>query len=569
MTGAERYARNVISGKQIAGYWIIKAAQRFLADLQRPDLEWDELEAERAVNFFEIYLYHFQDIWAGTPIKLEDWQMFMIQQVYGWKIKATGRRRIRKVYAQIARKNAKSTTIGGCIDYELIASHINSPQIFVGANNEKQAKICTNISGRIMEGSPKLRPYLNSGHLKFYSYNDDIHTITFKKRNGSVLTMSKNANTKDGFNPSMGVIDEYHEAKDDKLLNVIESGQGARQEPLLFVITTAGFNKSGPCYSKLRDVSTKILDGVLEDDSMLCFIYELDPGDDWKDEKNWIKANPNLGVSVSMDFLRSRFIQAINEGGSKEVDFRTKNLNEWCDAEKVWIPDTTWQENHHINIKTKDAVISIEDLKGALCYGGLDCAKSVDLNSFALIFPEFTEIDGKLITPIIPFFWVPESKIKSNTDRVDYKKWKDQGFIIETEGNIADYNKIEFDIMETIGKYDFRGLDYDHAYAGNVASNLASQGIECAPLRQGHLSLTGPTNEFERMATGNLFEHFGNPVMRWMVGNVALKTDAAGNIKPDKEKSQNKIDGVAATINALARWKRISGEQRESTIIWI
>lgn len=557
MTKAEEYARDVLKpgNEWKTGKWIKLAAKRFLSDLQRTDIYLDEIEANRVKDYYEIFLYHFEDRWAGTPIMLEGWQNFIVQQVWGWKYRKTGLRRVRKVYAQIARKNAKSTTIGGGIDYELIASGTNSPQVFVGANNEKQAKICTNIAGKIMEGSPKLRPYINSGHLKFYSYNDGIYSISFKKKNGSVTTMSKNANTKDGFNPSLGVIDEYHEAKDDSLLNVIESGQGARQEPLLFVITTAGFNKSGPCYSKLRDVSTKILEGILEDDTMLAFIYELDPEDDWKDEKNWIKANPNLisdanggRGSVSMEFLRTRFIQAINEGGSKEIDFRTKNLNEWCDTDKVVIPDDIWIMNRH--------GLQPEDLRGAVCYGGLDCSKSVDLNAFCLIFPEFTEVNGKVISPILPFFWLPDSKFTNNQDRVDYKKWEKEGKIFRTEGNIADYNKIEYDILKIIEQYDFRGLDYDHAYAGNVAANLANQGIECAPLRQGHLSLTGPTNEMIRMAMGQLFEHFNNPVMRWMVRNMVLKTDAAGNIKPDKEKSQNKIDGVSALVNAIARWQR-------------
>lgn len=570
MTKAEVYAREVLApgNEHKTGKWIKLAAKRFLKDLERDDIYLDEIEANRVTDYYEIFLYHFEDRWAGTPIILEGWQNFIVQQVWGWKYKKTGLRRVRKVYAQIARKNAKSTTIGGGIDYELIASSTNSPQVFVGANNEKQAKICTNIAGKIMEGSPKLRPYINTGHLKFYSYNDGIYSISFRKKNGSVTTMSKNANTKDGFNPSLGVIDEYHEAKDDSLLNVIESGQGARQEPLLFVITTAGFNKAGPCYSKLRDVSTKILEGILEDDRMLAFIFELDPEDDWKDEKNWIKANPNLITeesegrgSVSMEFLRARFVQAINEGGSKEIDFRTKNLNEWCDTDKVVIPDDIWIRNKY--------GLQPEDLKGAVCYGGLDCSKSVDLNSFCLFFPEFTEISGKVISPIIPFFWLPESKVQSNTDRVDYKKWRDQGFIYQTDGNIADYNRIEYDILKQIEKYDFRGLDYDHAYAGNVASNLANQGIECAPLRQGHLSLTGPTNEMIRMAYGELFEHFGNPVMRWMIRNLILKTDAAGNIKPDKEKSQNKIDGVSALVNAIARWKRISAENKTSELIFI
>lgn len=559
MTEAERYAREVLApGNECKTGRLIKlAAERFLRDLKRTDIEFDELDANRVKYYYENYLYHWEDRWAGTPIILEPWQNFIVQQVWGWKVKATGKRRVRKVYVQVARKNAKSTLIGGGIDYELTASHINSPQIFVGANNEKQAKICTNIAGRIMEGSPKLRPYINSGHLKFYSYNDGIYSISFRKKNGTVTTMSKNANTKDGFNPSLGVIDEYHEAKDDQLLNVIESGQGAREEPLLFVITTAGFNKAGPCYSKLRDVSIKILEGVLEDDSMLAFIYELDPGDDWKDEKNWIKANPNLNVSVYPEFLRARFIQAINEGGSKEIDFRTKNLNEWCDSENAPIPDDVWIKNTH--------GLKVEDLKGKTCYGGLDCSKSVDLNAFCLIFPEFAEIEGKVISPILPFFWLPESKIKTNSDRVDYKKWEKEGFIFKTDGNIADYNRMESDIIRIIDQYDFRGLDYDHVYAGNVASNLANMGYECAPLRQGHLSLTGPTNEMIRMAFGELFEHFGNPVMRWMIRNLILKTDPAGNVKPDKEKSQNKIDGVSALVNAIARWQRMKANPLDLT----
>lgn len=559
MTEAERYARDVDTGKVVAGQWIKRAAKRFLSDLKRTDLEFDELEANRVVNFFEIFLCHWEGVWAGKPIILEDWQKFILQQVFAWK--KNGKKRIRSVYVQIARKNAKTTLAAGIALYHLIADSENAPQVYVGANNEDQAKICTNTAGRILEGSTKLRSYIRNGQVSLFSYKDKVNTITFKKRNGSISAMSRDAKTKDGFNPSMGIIDEYHEAKDDKLLNVIESGQGARHEPLLFVITTAGFNKAGPCYSKLRDVSTKILDGVIEDDSHLAFVYEADEGDDWMDESTWIKSNPNLGVSVSVEYLRSRLTKAMNEGGSKEVDFRTKNLNEWCDAEKVWIQDAIWIGNTH--------GLTVNDLLSRACYGGLDCSKSVDLNAFDLIFPDYFEIRGKLICPTLPMFWLPESKVKTNSDRVDYKKWRDQGFITETEGNIADYNKIEYDILKLIDKYDFRGLDYDHAYAGNVASNLANQGIECAPLRQGHLSLTGPTNELERMATGQLFEHFGNPVMRWMIGNVALRTDAAGNIKPDKEKSQNKIDGVSAMVNAIARWKRIQGEQKESTIIWV
>lgn len=561
MTAAEVYARKVIAGEVVACHWIKQAAKRFLSDLQRDDLYLDEHEANRVVNFFELYLCHWEGKWAGTNIILEDWQKFILQQTFAWKWKATGKKRVRRVYVQISRKNAKTTLAAGVALYHLIADSENAPQIFVGANNELQAKICTNTSGRIVEGSPRLRKLYNDGLIKLNSYNEKIHTITYRKKNGQITAMSKDAKTKDGFNPSIGVIDEYHEAPDDKLLNVIESGQGAREEPLLFTITTAGFNKSGPCYSNLRKVSTEILDGSAVDDSQLAFIYELDVEDDWREEKNWIKANPNLGVSVFPAYLKDRLQQAINEGGTKEVDFRTKNLNTWVDAAKTWIPDAVWILNSNPEIK-------LSDLKGAVCYGGLDCAKSVDLNAFVLLFPEFTEIRGKVISPFIPFLWLPEEKLKT-PDHINYRKWCDEGYLIKTDGNIADYNRIREDILRSIEPYDFRGLDYDHAYAGNVASDLAGEGIEVTPLRQGFISLTGPTNELERMATGGLLEHFNNPVMRWMISNVVISMDAAGNIKPDKAKSQNKIDGVAALVNAIARWKRIGTQNNTAEIFWI
>jgi phage terminase large subunit-like protein len=561
MTEAERYARKVINEEIIACHWIKQACSRFLSDLKREDLYFDVEEANRVVNFFELYLCHWEGKWAGTPIILEDWQKFIVQQIFAWKWAESRKRRVRRAYIQISRKNGKTAFAAGIGLYHLFADSENAPQVYIGANNEAQAKICSNSCGRMIESSPRLRKLYNNGLVKILSYMDRVHTITYRTRNGSIEAMSKDAKTKDGFNPSLGIIDEYHEAKDDKLLNVIESGQGAREEPLLITITTAGFNKAGPCYSKLRKVSTEVLDGVAVDDSHLAFIYEPDEKDDWRNESTWVKSNPNYGVSVFPAYVKDRLIQAVNEGGTKEVDFRTKNLNTWCDAAKVWIQDAVWIGNSNPEIRPSD-------LKGALCYGGLDCAKSVDLNAFVLLFPEFTEQKGKVISPFLPFFWLPEEKLKT-PDHINYKKWIDDKHMFKTEGNIADYNQIEQDILRVIEQYDFRGLDYDHAYAGNVASNLANQGIECTPLRQGFLSLTQPTSELERMAVGQLLEHFNNPVIRWMISNVVVDMDAAGNIKPNKARSQNKIDGVAALINAIARWKRLGLQNTSTEIIWV
>jgi phage terminase large subunit-like protein len=548
MTEAERYARRVVDKETLACHWIIQACKRFLSDLQRKDIYFDEEEANRVVNFFELYLCHWEGKWAGDPMLLEDWQKFILQQIFAWKRVDTKLRRFRRAYIQIARKNGKTSFAAGIALYHLIADSENAPQVFVGANNEDQAKICTNTCGRIIEASPRLRKLLQSGQIKLTSYNNKVHTVTYRSKNGQINAMSRDAGTKDGFNPSLVIIDEYHEAKNDKLLNVGSSGQGAREQPLLLTITTAGFNKQGPCYSQLRKMSTEILDGISNDDSFLPILFEQDADDDWKDITLFPKSNPNMGVSVFPSFLTDRLSEAILQGGTTEVDFKTKNLNTWCDAAKVWIPDAVWIANTNLEIKPSD-------LKGAVCYGGLDCAKSVDLNAFILLFPEFREVKGKVISAFLPFFWLPEEKLKT-PDHINYHKWCDDKHIFKTEGNIADYNQIEHDILRLIEQYDFQGLDYDHAYAGNVASNLANQGVQCTSLRQGFLSLTAPTNELERMAVGGLLEHFNNPVMRWMISNVVLDVDAAGNIKPNKAKSQNKIDGVAALINAIARWKR-------------
>jgi phage terminase large subunit-like protein len=560
MTEAQRYAQQVIDEKIIACHWIKQACKRFLSDLQRTDIYFDEEEANRVVNFFEVYLCHWEGKWAGDPMILEDWQKFILQQTFAWKRK-DGTRRVRRVYVQIARKNGKTSFAAGVGLYHLFADSENAPQIFVGANNEDQAKICTNSAGRIIESSKRLRKLLQSGQVKISSYNEKVHTVSYRAKNGQINAMSRDAGTKDGFNPSLGIIDEYHEAKNDKLLNVISSGQGAREQPLLFTITTAGFNKNGPCYSQLRKMSTEVLDGIRDDDSLLAFIYEQDPDDDWKDEKTWIKSNPNIGVSVFPNFLRDRLNEAVAQGGTTEVDFKTKNLNTWVDAAKVWVPDAVWILNQNPELKASD-------LKGARCYGGLDCARISDLNSFGLIFPEFIELRGKVITPILSFTWLPEEKLKT-PDHINYQKWVDQKHLIKTEGNVADFNKIEHDILEIIDQYDFQGFDYDPAYAANVVSNLAAQGVPCTPLRQGFLSLTAPTNELERMALAGLIEHFNNPVLRWMMSNVVLSYDPAGNIKLDKGKSQNKIDALAAIVNAMARWKRMGSQNTTAEILWM
>lgn len=553
MTVPEKYANDVISGKVLACKWIHLAAHKFLSDLKRTDIVFDEKQANRAVNFIERKLRHWEGSWRGKKLILEDWQKFIVMQIFGWQ--KDGKRRIRSVYIQIARKNGKTAFAAAILLYHLFADRENTPQILVGANNEDQAKICVNSAGRILQQSPDFHDWIEDETVKISIYGRNVIGIYHHERDGAVKAMSKNPQTQDGFNPSLGVVDEYHEAKDDALLNVIESGQGARPEPLLLVVTTAGFDKTGPCYAKLRRSSIEMLSGKTVDDSHLAFIYELDEGDRWDDEAMWQKSNPNLGVSVFPDYLKTRLVKAKNEGATKEVDFKTKNLNLWVDAPTVWIQDETWMKNSY--------GISPESLIGARCFGGLDLSTGIDLNAFALYFPKFVEIDGKFINPVLWWFWIPKSRVK--TDEFDYTEWVEKGYIRVTEGvfeNVIDHKKIISDICELPKSYNIQAIAFDQrlAYHGVVQELGLTFGTSekddfingLYPFTQSMPNVSLATKALEAEIVNSQLEHFNNPVARWMMGNVVLKKDPIGQIMPDKSRSNFKIDGVAALVNCKA-----------------
>jgi phage terminase large subunit-like protein len=355
----------------------------------------------------------------------------------------------------------------------------------------------------------------------------------------------------DAVDISMGIGDECHDWPDASIKNRIESAMGNRLAPTFSTITTAGFNKDGYCFSTLRDTGIKILEGTLEDEEQLILIFELDEADDWKDADMWVKSNPNLPYSLShKPYLDSEFKKALNEAGATEVNFKTKNLNMWVDAPVVWIQNEIWKKNAH--------GINKEDLKGLTCYGGLDLARTVDLNAFVLW---FANAKGD-VSAVLPFFWIPEAKVNNHHDRVDYQKWIDQGHMFKTPGNVADYSRIAADIMDIAKQYDLKSIAYDPFLTGHgVLKDLVDNGLTCHELRQNIVTLNMPTKELERIVTNGKLEHFNNPVLSWMMGNVILTKDTSGNVKPDKGKSEKKIDGVSAMINALAEFKTFGDQQ--------
>lgn len=521
------YIEDVLSGDIITGEFLKLAINRHLSDLKRQNTEgfpyyFDEKEGQRYIDFAHL-CRHWKGEKARESFKLESHQQFYFMMLFGW-LRKDGGRRFRTSYKQVARKNGKTSECALKALAHLKLDDEAGAQVYFAATKEDQARIAFTDVQEIIKATPNL-----GNHFK-------IFTKSVTRGASFIKPLGSDSNTSDGFDPSYGVIDEYHAHPDQGMLNVLESGMAARKSPLIDIITTAGYNKDGPCYSDMRRTSIEILRGIKTDDTHLALIYELDKDDDWQDETNWIKANPNLGVSVKLDFLRDRFLKAKNEGGSKEIDFKTKNLNIWTDSSATWITDDTWM----------GCDFGAEDHTGGECYGGLDMASTRDITALVLYFP------GE-VSYIEPYFFIPELTAveRVNKDGVNYDRWIRSGHMIETEGNVTDYNFVKAKIMELAERYRIKSIAYDRWNASQLVIDLTYEGIPMSPFGQGFASMSAPTKELEKLVHSKAINHAGNPVLRWMNSNIQIQTDPAGNIKINKAKSSEKVDGMVALAMAL------------------
>ncbi len=533
---AEQYAQQVLDGDVLVCEYVTLAVKRYYNDLDNAlDKGWyfDRKAAIRAIGFIE-KLKHTKGKWAGQRFKLESWQQFILWNIFGW-MKADGTRRFRYAYVEIARKNGKTALSAGIGLYMLFADGEARPEVYSAATVKDQARICFSDAVEIVKKTDLknyLSPYRNS--------------IVYELKGGTMKPLSSDYGTHDGLNPSCGIIDEFHAHKDSGMFDVIKSAFGARRQPLMFIITTAGFNKNGACYAYRGNV-IKILQGINEDDSLFGIIYTLDSKEEWDNPKMWIKSNPNLGVSVFPEYLADQVNDAKNRPEAVR-NVMTKNVNLWVDAEKTWILDDMWQKC----IGTTD----IESLRGCQCWGGLDLSNVSDITAFVLLFHENEKFQ------LLPFFWIPEDKMmeKIRKENINYDKWAALGFVKVTAGNVLDYDFVKADILQIIEIYDLQSTAYDRWNASQTIIDLQNEGMECSPFGQGYGSMGAPTKEFEKMVLTEKIEHFGNPVLRWMMASTVVKTDPAGNIKPDKEKSSQKIDGIVASIMALGEWMTAQSE---------
>jgi len=537
---ATEYIDGVMNETTIACKWVKLAVKRHLNDLEnghQRGLYFDEVAAKRVIKFFS-FLRHSKGEWAGRRIELEPWQQFILWVVFGWK-KADGSRRFKTVYQEVARKNGKSTLAAGIGLYLLDADREPGAEIYTVATKLKQAQIIHSEAKRMVRSSPHLKKRIDE-------FKDNLSVL---KTNSKFEPLGRDSDTVDGLNPHGATIDELHAHKSGEMWDVLESALGARRQPLIYAITTAGFNQHGICYEQ-RDYVTKILEGVIEDDSYFGIIFTLDEDDDYFDETNWVKANPNLGVSVKLDDMRDMARKA-KEMPGRLNNFLVKKLNIWTNAESRWVNWEKW--------KRCSGLVDEAKLIGRSCWAGLDLSSSIDITALVLVFPA---IDGTERYDVLCRFWIPEGSDentiikRSRKDKVSYDKWAKQGFISITPGDVIDYNHILKELKSLATKFNIEEIAYDRWGASKLQTDLQDANLTVVEFGQGYASMSPAMRELERIYTAKLLNHGNNPVLNWMASNLVAKNDEAGNIKPvkpDRHKSKVRIDGMVSLLMGLDR----------------
>jgi len=535
---AAQYGRDVLTGKVVTGELVRLAVQRHDRDLKEASsrgLFFCEESAIRALKIFD-YLKHSKGEWAGTVIRLEPWQCWIIACIFGWKHEETGLRRFQTAYEEIARKNGKTTKLAGIGCYGLTKDNEGGPDIYAAATKREQAKILFDEAARMVKQSPPLRRRLDV----------QKHEIVSPTNFGKFLPLSADGNTMDGLNPHFALVDELHAHKTPEVWDVLISALGSRSQPLLWAITTAGFNKNGICY-EIRDYAIKVLKGIIDDDSFFAIIYALDEkdyeGDNWKNPDNWIKANPNLGVSVSLNYLKKQAKKA-EFMPTALVNFLTKHLNVWTTGASLWCNVEKWKRCALIDISelNPDEVDEV--------YLGLDLASVSDIASIggiAILHDGLWVAFGK--------HYLPEEAVHNSFRKtaVPFMRWADDGWLSLTPGNVIDYNWIKSDIETLREKFDVKEIAFDRWNSSQLVNDLMEQDAPMVAFGQGYASMNAPMKEVERRYLNGEIHHLNDPVLNWAMSNLVADQDPAGNIKPAKNKSSEKIDPAVALIMAVGR----------------
>lgn len=555
-----QYAADVKSGKIVTGLRIKQAIDRFYKLIENADSKgyWlDHKKGFAVIRFFEKLLKHTKGKSAGNPFLLSPYQQFTLYNLLAWQTtNEAGEpiRLIRNVYEKVAKKNGKTASMAGLGMFLKAFDGEEGAEIYVGATKEEQAKLCFNQAAEFINKSALLQ------ELGFKVFQKEIK---FLPNNSFMKPLGGDSKTQDGINCGpLAIIDEYHAHRDDSVKENLESSQASRLQPITYTITTAGTNVHGVC-KNFEDSCINILEGVAQDDTFLIMIHDLDKEDDWALEKNWIKANPNLGVTVSLDFLRKEYQKAKNQP-SKIPNFKTKHLNMWVDGVSEWIPSQYWNN-------CMQPIQEQNFAKYGNC-GGLDLSTTIDITAYAMI----SEPDAEGVRDLKVWCFCPKETIekRSKEDRVPYKYWaslkrenavdEKDTYLIATEGNMVDYKEVEKVVINQFYKHTTKHVEYDRKFSGGLVQNLMAQNIELSPFTQTLMNYTSPTKEFMRLVMSGKLRVGNNPILKWMLSGCVAITDTNENIRIDKQRSTKRIDGIIASIMALAGTMGIETESEKS-----
>lgn len=502
---------------------------RFMAK----DSTYNKDAADFAVSFIEC-LCHTKGTWAGKPFDLIDWQEKIIRDIFGI-LKPDGYRQFNTAYVEIPKKQGKSELAAAVALLLCCADGEERAEVYGCAADRQQAAIVFDVAADMVRMNPALK--------KRCKILASQKRLIYEPTNSFYQVLSADAYSKHGFNVSGVIFDELHTQPNRKLYDVMTKGSGdARTQPLYFLITTAGNDENSICY-QVHQKAIDIMKGRKHDPRFYPVIYGAGRDEDWSSPEVWKKANPSLGITVKMEKVKDAYNSA-KENPAEENTFRQLRLNQWVKQDVRWMPVDKW-----------DACafpVDPNELRGRDCYGGLDLSSTTDITAFVLVFPPGDDSEGYTL---LPYFWIPEDNVdlRVRRDHVPYDIWKQQGYLQTTEGNVVHYGFIEHFIDDLGKKYHIREIAFDRWGAVEMVQNLEGMGFTVVPFGQGFKDMTPPTKELMRLTLEKKIAHSGHPVLRWMMDNIYIRTDPAGNIKPDKAKSTEKIDGVVATIMGLDR----------------
>ena len=540
-----QYAKDVVSGKILACQWVKLACKRFLDDINSQDYYFDEKKHNILTNFSSV-LKHYTSAAAGNPFILEPWEDFIICNIFCLYRVDTRKRKYKTAHISVARKNGKTTLAAELGLFALIADGEPAASVIMAANSREQGHIDFDAASAFAR---QLDPRKKS--LKVLR-----NEIVFQKNNASLRVISADASTGDGMNPSLVILDELHEAPDSKLFDVLRSGQGFREQPLMLSITTAGFRIGGFC-NQYEDYCKEILMGQKVDDTLFALLYTLDDGDDWTDESNFIKTNPNLGVTVKRDWLSEQVNQAKNSP-TLEVGVKTKNLNVWCSSSTTWIPE------QYIRKSLMDVDLTeFKNKNNYLVYLGFDLAAISDLTAVSIMFvdPDTEEYFFKT------WYYLPKSALDGKYNSELYKMWSSKGFLTLTDSETTDYNYIQNQIVYLYETFDVQGVFFDSWNAQMLVNNLTNLGLPMTAYSQSIGNFNKPTKEMERLVLSDKVRFDNNPITRFCFDNVELKVDLNGNSKPVGDHNAKKIDGVISMLNALGGYLSVIYGNQEAFVL--